>query len=120
MTQLHDEAPGLNDFIRVRRTNHQKSRQRTQGSKLLYRLMCWPIFTQTDGIVSKDVDHGNFHDGSQPHRRARVIAEDQKTRTKWTNFAQRHSIQGGAHGVLADAEVKISSSIRARFEVSST
>src|SRR5262249_16788489 len=111
MTQLHDEAPGRSNLIRIRRTNHQKSWQRAQTSKLPYRLMRWPIFTQTDGIMSKDVDHRNFHNGGQPHRRARVIAEDQKTRAKWTNFAQRHSIQGGAHGVLADAEVKISASV---------
>src|SRR5215470_19579333 len=111
MTQLHDEAPGLSDFIRIPRTNHQKSWQCTQGSKLLHRLVRGTIFTQTDRIVSKDVDHRNFHNGGQPHRRARVIAEDQKTRAKWTNFAQRHSIQGGAHGVLADAEVKISASV---------
>ena len=78
MLQLHDDSPRLSDFVGIGGPHYDESGYGAQGGKLLYRLMGRAVFTHADGIVGKDVDHRNFHDGSQPHGRARVVAEDQE------------------------------------------
>jgi hypothetical protein len=76
---------------------------------MLYRLMGWPIFPHSDRIVSEDVDHRNFHQSAQAHRRAFVIAKDQEPRSKRSNFRERQSVEDGPHRMLADPEVQIPS-----------
>src|SRR5437868_15518341 len=75
------------------------------------------IFAETDGIVGVDVDHRDFHDRGEADCRAHVVAEVEERTTEGTNFRQGYAVQGGAHAVLTDTEVKIASGIAARLEV---
>ena len=61
--------------MRIRWTNHKEMRNGTQGSKVLYRLMCWTVFTQANGIVCENVDHLNFGKRRQANSRLQPAAE---------------------------------------------
>src|SRR5215469_9936630 len=74
---------------------------------MLYRLMGRTIFADSDRVVSKDVDHRNFHDRREAQRASSVIAEDQKAGTKSSEFSQRQSIEDRAHGMLANPKMNI-------------
>src|SRR5262249_45222728 len=76
--QLHDDAPGLNHFVRVCRAQGDESGDGAQRGQLLDRLVRAPVLAQTNGVVREDVDHRELHDRAQADRRPRVIAEDQE------------------------------------------
>src|SRR5258708_119373 len=75
------------------------------------------VFPDSDGVMCKHVDDGNFHDGGKTHRRPRVIAEDQKAGAECPNLAEREAVQNGTHGVFAYAEVEISAVIASGFKI---
>ena len=86
--------------------------------KLFNGLMGGPIFANSNRVVSEDIDHRELHECAQAKRPTHVIDEDEESRTKGADFDQTHSIEDGAHGMLANSEVKIASSIVFRLEVS--
>src|SRR5579859_283475 len=79
--------------------------------------MSGAVFTYSNGVMGEDVDHGNFHERRQAHGWPRIVAEDEEARAEWANLAQRETIQDGAHGVLANAEVKISAAVLAVLKI---
>src|SRR5215813_14402780 len=74
---------------------------------MFHRLVRWPIFPYSDRIMGEDMNHWNFHQGAQADRRAAVVAEDQKSRSKGSDFRQGQTIENSTHGVLANAKVEI-------------
>ena len=53
----------------------------------------------------------------QPDRVAHVVGEDQEARAERPQLGERHAVQGGAHRVLADAEVQVAAAVIVRLEV---
>ncbi len=66
------------------------------------------ILAHANGIVGPDVGDGLFHERSEPHTGAHVVAEDQEGGAIDTQPAmEAHAIENGAHGVFPDAPVEI-------------
>src|SRR6266481_1282405 len=65
------------------------------------------IFSNTNRVVSKDVNHRNFHDCREPQRASSVVAEDQKPGAKSSELSQRQSVQDCPHCMLANPEMNI-------------
>src|SRR5689334_11785278 len=75
------------------------------------------IFADSNGVVSKDVNHRQFHNGTQANRRTRVIAEDEELRAERTQLRSREAVEYRVHRVLADAEMQVASTIVLGAEV---
>ena len=69
------------------------------------------VFTQTDRVVGEEVDDMGLRQRRQADPRAGVVAEDEE-RAPDGQYAtvQGHPVHRGGHGVLADAEVELSTS----------
>src|SRR4029077_19758752 len=70
-------------------------------------LVRWAIFADADGIVSEDVDHGNFHQRAEPDRASPVVAENQEPRPEGSQLRQRETVENRAHRVFTDPKVQI-------------
>src|SRR5260370_1784091 len=84
---------------------------------MLQGLVSRPVFSVAHRMVSEDENRGQFHQGRKPDRRSGVIAEDKESRDVGPDFRDGQPVEGGAHGVLPDAEVKIFSSRIIRLKV---
>src|SRR5882757_3807608 len=71
------------------------------------RLVGWAIFTDTDGIVREDVDHGNFHQRAEPDRTSPVVAENQEPRPEGSQLRQRETVENRPHRVFTDPKVQV-------------
>src|ERR1700746_3831351 len=70
-------------------------------------LVGWAIFTDADGIVREDVDHGNFHQRAEPDRTSPVVAENQEPRPEGSQLRQRETVKNRTHRVFTDPKVQI-------------
>src|SRR5215469_327518 len=77
------------------------------------------VFANPDRVMGEDVDDWEFHQGAQAERSTHVINEDEKSRAKGPDFYQAKPVQYCAHGVFADAKVKIASGKIFRREIAS-
>ena len=108
VTMLHRHPPRLRRFVGVAGPDYGQMGHRAQRRQMLHRLMRGTVFPKPNRVVGKDVDHVQFHQGGQPNRAARVVAEYQERGTqRHQSTVQRDPIEYGTHGVLADAEVQI-------------
>jgi hypothetical protein len=57
------------------------------------------------------VENRLIHKRCQADRATRVISENQKPGREGPHTTERHAINGGTHGMLANAEVKVTSSM---------
>src|SRR5262249_15349525 len=117
-TEFRNDTPGLDHFISVGRSKGDKSRDGAQRRKMLHRLMCRPIFADSNRIVGKNMDNRDFHQGAQADCRPAVVAKDQESRSKWSNLREGQTIEDGAHSVFANTEMKIPSGRILRAEIS--
>ena len=88
VAELHDHPPGFDDLVGIRRAQGDQPRDGAQGEQLFHRLVRWPIFPHADRVVRKDVEHRDFHQGTQAHRPPRVVAEDQEPRAERPQLRQ--------------------------------
>ena len=84
---------------------------------MLNRLVCWTIFANTNGVVGKNINHWNFHHGSETNRRPAIITKDQKSRTVGPNLRQSHATHDRAHGMFSNAKMQVSSALSLSFKV---
>ncbi len=112
------DTKGLERLARIRGAQDTHVRHRPERSQMLNGLMRRAVFTQADGVVTQDIDHGQLHQGRQADGRPRVVGEDEKRRSKRPDSAvQRHPRAGRAHHVLAHAPAYVTSLIAALAEV---
>src|SRR5580704_7293746 len=110
MFHLHDNAPCFGYLVRVAWSNIDYTRNRPQRGKLLHRLMGRTIFSNANRVVSKNVNHRNFHDRCETQRTSSIVAKDQKTGAKSSELSQCQSVQDRSHRMLANTEMNISPS----------
>ena len=120
MAQLHDVAVRFDDFIRVRRPEHDQARNGAQRDQLLNRLMGRSIFPIAHGIMGENENRRQFHERREPNGRPCVVAEDEERRSKGTQLRERQAVDDRRHRVLADAEMNIAAFGRARLEFPGT
>ena len=88
-----------------------------QRGQMLDRLVGRPILPQPDRVVGPHVDHGQFHQGRQPHRCPHIVRKYQEgTPIRHHAAMKGHPIEDRSHRMLAHAEVKILSSTLIRLE----
>src|SRR6202521_3625554 len=68
------------------------------------------IFSNANRVVSKDINHRNFHDRCETQRTSSIVAKDQKTGAKSSELSQCQSVQDRSHRMLANSEMNISPS----------
>src|ERR1700726_2473383 len=73
--------------------------------------MGWAILADADRIMRPYVENRLIHQRCQADRATRIIGEDQKSGREGPQPAERHAADGGAHGMLTNAKVKISAAI---------
>ena len=88
-----------------------------QRDELLDRLMRRAILAHADRVVREDVDDRQLHQRAQPNRRLHVIGEDEEARAVSANLGQRQPVQDRAHGMLANAEMKIAAARGVSFQI---
>ena len=105
--RVDGDAPGLCGFVGVGRADHAQLRHRPHGGQLLDGLVGRSVLTEPDGVVGPVVDDVRLAQGGQAHGRTHVVAEAEEGAAEGEDAAvQRHSVEDGAHAVLADAEVE--------------
>ena len=120
MVELHDDFPGFSDLVRICRAQDDDSWNGPQRCKVLDRLVGWSVFSDTNGVVGEDVDHGNFHQRTQPEGRPYVVAEDEKSRAVGSDFDQAETVQDRPHRMFAYAEVQVSAGIVRGLEIAAS
>ncbi len=75
------------------------------------------VFADTDGVVGEAVDDGDFHDGGEAYRTAGVVGEDEEARAEGSDLGERHAVDDGSHGELADAVVEVAAGVVVGLEV---
>ena len=117
MVQLHDDLPGLRDFVGIGRTQDHQTGDGPQRGELFDGLMCGTVLADADRIVREDINGRQFHQSAQPDRRFGVVAEDQERRAVGAHLDEGHAVEDRGHRVFADAEVQITAAGRFRLEV---
>ena len=107
MVQLKDYLPCFPDLVGVARPDRNQPGHRAHVRELLDGLMSRAILTDSNRVVSEDVNHRNLHQGAQAERSPHVVDEDEESGAERTHFHQAHSVQDRAHGVLPDSEMEI-------------
>src|SRR3984893_12018079 len=79
--------------------------------------MRWAVFSDADGIVRVNKQHGNFHQGSEPQAGTHVIAEIEKSGAEAAERRKRYAIRNRTHGVLSHAEVDVTARVFFREEI---
>jgi hypothetical protein len=96
-------------FAGIGRAEHHVGDQ-AKRDEVLDRLVGRAVLAETDRVVCENVGDRQLHYGSQPHRRPKVVGEDQERRHEGAHAAvQREPVGDPSHGVLADAEVQVAS-----------
>ncbi len=104
---LKDGAPGDGDLICVTGADDVESRDGTQGSQLLNRLVRGAVFAEADGVVGPDVDGRDSHQGAEPDGGPLVVAEDQECSREGAGAAVHDdAVDDGCRSVLTDSEVQ--------------
>ena len=78
---------------------------------MLHRLMSRPIFAVAHGFMRENENGGQFHECRKPNRWARIITENEEGGAIGTELGKRHSIDDRGHGILANPEMEVLSSI---------
>src|SRR5262249_35380681 len=73
------------------------------------------IFADADRIMRPNMENRQIHQRCQPDRATRIIRKNQEAGCKCPQTAKRHPVDGGAHGMLANAEMEISSAMVAEL-----
>src|SRR5580704_11319339 len=87
---------------------------------MLDRLVSRAVFTDTDRIVRENVDHGNFHDGTETDSRLAIIGKDEKGGGERAQFGERQAVGDSAHRVFANAEVHVAAAARVGLKIANT
>ncbi len=116
VTQGHHDAPGLDDFVRVGRPKQHHAWHCSERRQLLDRLVRGAVLAHRDRVVRPHVDHRQAHHRGQADRAPRVVGEDEEAGGEGAQTRQRHAADGGAHRVLADAEVEVAAGSRRGLE----
>ena len=115
---LNRNSPGGNGLVGIRRSNDNHAGNRSQSHQLLDGLMGRAVLSHGDAVVGENINHRQTVHGRQTHRRTHIVAEDQEGSPKRDQATvQRHAIQDGAHGMLANAKVHVASRPVLRLEV---
>src|SRR6266568_1875132 len=118
--QLQDDLPSLGHLICVRGPDYNQAGHGAHMSELLDGLMRGSVLADSNRVMGKDVDDRDLHERTQAERAAHVIDEDEESRPERPDFYQAHSVEDGAHRMLADAKVKIAAGKIPRGEVART
>src|SRR5260370_15650971 len=76
-----------------------------------------PVFPYPDRIVRENIDNRQLHDRAEPDRRLHIVGKDQEPRPERSQFRQGEAVADRAHGVLADAEMEISTAAVIGLEI---
>src|SRR5271157_330743 len=107
MPQLHDVAVSLDDLVGITGTQRDQPWDCAQGRELLDGLVSRTVFTVTHGVMGKNENGRQFHQGGEADGRPRVITEDKEGRAERPQFRQRQPVDDRAHGVFTDTEVQV-------------
>src|SRR5450631_3711186 len=105
--RLDENTVSLAHLVGIRGAQYREAGDATQAQELFDRLMSRAIFADADGVMREDMKHRQFHQGSKADRRLHVVAENQERRTERAQMAKPHSVDDGAHGVFANAEMHV-------------
>ena len=109
---LHRERPGFGSLVRIGGTEKRQIRQGAQSGELFHRFMRGAVFAEPNAIVREHVDRLQMAQRTQADGGLHVIREIEKGRAERQHAAMRgHSVDGGAHGMLANAESDVPSGI---------
>ena len=108
------QLPALRRLHRVGGAIHVQVRHRPQAGEMLDRLVRRAILAQADRIVRQHVDHPLAHDGAHADRRTHIVGEHkERAGVRDQPAMQRHAVRGGAHAMLAHAEMDVAPAIAA-------
>src|SRR5262249_53969153 len=110
-------AVGFDDLISIAGPQNHEPWDGAHGRKLFHGLMRRAILAIAHSVMSENKNGRQFHDRGKPHRRARIVAEYEKSRTKGPELRQREASDRRHHGMLPDAEMQVSAAGRPRFDV---
>ena len=109
---LQRDAPRLDGFGGVARSQNHHVGHGAQTRQLLDRLMGRAVLSERDTVVGPDVDHVRLAQRREPDARSHVVGERQERRAKREKpIVKRHPSHHRGHGVLAKAEVNVSSRV---------
>ncbi len=120
MAQAHDVPPRLDDLVGVARAEDEQSRDRTQRSQLLHRLVGRTVLAHADGVVREDVDDGDLHERGETHGAAGIVGEDQEPRPVRPQLRDCDAVGERGRGVLPHPEVEVSAGPRLALEIAGT
>src|SRR5688572_7885620 len=110
-------APRFTDFGGISGTNYKQIWNRPQRGDVLDRLVSWPIFAETNRVVSENIDHLHFGKGCEAYSRTHVIRERKKSAAvRNQTTVKRDPGKRRPHRVLAHAEVNYPGFVGAGFE----
>ena len=84
---------------------------------MLDRLVRWTVFAVAHGVMGEYEDGGQFHQRRESNGGPRIVAEDEESGAEGAQLGQCKPIDGGGHGVLADAEMQVLAAAIAGLEV---
>src|SRR5882724_8222311 len=108
MLQLQNVAIGFDNLIGVARSQGNQVGDGSQGGQMLNGLVSWAVLAVSHGVVCKNENTGQLHQGGKSDRRADIIAEYEEGRTKWPQLRKRHAIYDGTHRMFPDTEMQVS------------
>ncbi len=109
IVELDEDPPGLDDLVRVGRSEDEEAGHGTERRQLLHGLMRRPVFADADRVVREDVHDGDLHQGGQADRPTGVVREDQESRPVRPQLRERHAVRDRCGRVLAHPEVQVAS-----------
>src|SRR5690242_2408959 len=75
------------------------------------------VLADADRIMGEDVNDRQFHQCTQTHSAARIVTEDEESRSVRPHFHQAQPVQDRRHRMLADTEVKIAAIAAAGLKI---
>ena len=101
---MHGGHEGTGGFFGIAGADDIEAGDNAQTAHCFHGLVGWAVFTDTHGIMRKNVGNGEFRKCGEADRGAHVIGEYKESRAGRAEQAiVGDAVADGTHGVLADA-----------------
>ncbi len=108
--------PGIGRLVGVARADRVEPGHGAQRGELLDRLVRRAVLADADRVVREHEDRRHLHDRREPQRRAHIVRKDEEGAGVGAQIGERHAVGGGAHAMLANAEMHVAAVVAARLE----
>ena len=113
MSSLNGNAPCGRGLVWITRSEEAHVWNCAQRGVMLNRLMCWPIFTETNRVMREDEDAAEIGERGETQSTTQVIAERQERCNEWNQTTViRDAVRNCAHRMLAHAVANVATRLR--------